>query len=383
MQKITEEFYFDDGSRIYHIDPNPEDSHVKVGRFYSFEFCRKSAVFDGVAVDQFWMALNSLYGRKGANPRNYDLLVELYRGQCNKSATILHDEVVDSYILAKLLPYVRRNGSRHVFDDAILTSPQRFGERKQDLVLRLESQLAASRHDELDLESFHRKTNVLLGKPDMPEAADAYYREMADELLSEGRQAFRNLGPVDGIQVAILKLQSWMKTFARRSGHEDQKSALNMLSYECRAALHRCYSAAWYLLLGHLKEKYDLDRASLRFHGLMHFDIQLPSNVPGSAFHLFHGHIFALHPGLSLFFQTRTGGELIADYLRTDETDPAFQRLLNGFYVALADYYVRSDECANARKRSSRDEKSADIEEVAAAQTKGRGRRGLAGPKRT
>jgi len=164
MQRITEEFYFDDGTRILHIDPTDKDRFgVKGGRIYSFEFCRKSAVFGGVAVDQFWMALDSLYGRKGAHPRNYDVLVELYRARCNKAATILHDEVLDSYILAKLLPYIRRNGSRRIFDDAILTSPQRFGERKQDLIRQLDERLAEGRHDALDMESFHRKTNTLLG----------------------------------------------------------------------------------------------------------------------------------------------------------------------------------------------------------------------------
>ena len=72
---------------------------------------------------------------------------------------------------------------------------------------------------------------------------------------------------------------------------------------------------------------------------------------------------------------TRTGGELIEDYLRKNEFDPAFERLLNGFCVALGDYYVRSDECAEARKRSSCDDKSADIEQVAASQSQGRDRR--------
>lgn len=376
MKRITEEFYFDDETRRLHIHPAKKDGFImETGGYYSFEFCRKSAVFGDVPVDQFWLSLDSIYGRRGAHPRNYEVLVELYWAQCMQALTVFDDETIDSFILAKLLPYFRRNGSRKIFDDAILTSPRRLGERKQDLVHQLDIKLAASRHGTLDMESFHRKSNALLGRPDLSPEAEACYRELAEELLGKGRAAIGRWGPKVGIQAPISTLEHWMKTFARRSGQEDRKLALDMLSYEARAAVHRCYSSVWYLVLDRLAEKCEFDEASVQFHRLMHFDIQLPSNIPGARFHLFHGHVFSLHPGLGLFFQTRTGGELIGDYLRGHGADVPFGHLLNGFCTALADYYVRSDEIASARKRSSRDLQFENLEEVAADQSKGRGRR--------
>lgn len=376
MQRITEEFYFDDETRLFRFHPAKKNGYVmEAGRYFSFEFCRKSTDFGGTPVDQFWLALDSIYGRRGVQPRNYEVLIELYWAQCMQALTVFDDDTVDSFILAKLLPYFRRHGSRRIFDDAILTSSRRPGERKYDLVRQLDLQLATSRHGTLDLETFHRKTNALLGRPDLSAEAEACYHELAEELLEEGRAAIGRWGPKDGIQASISKLEHWMRTFARRSGHEDRKLALDMLSYEARAAVHRCYSSVWYLVLDRLTQKYELDEASVQFHRLMHFDIQLPSNVPGARFHLFHGHVFGLHPGLSVFLRTRTGGELIGDYLRGNGGDRPLRQLLNGFCTALADYYVRSDEIAAARKRSSRDLKFEDLEEVAADQTKGRGRR--------
>jgi hypothetical protein len=173
-----------------------------------------------------------------------------------------------------------------------------------------------------------------------------------------------------------------MNTFARRSGNHAKKLALDMLSYECRAAMHRCYSATWEKLLTHLEEKYELDRASVQYHRLMHFDIVLPSDDPRSYFHLFHGHIFALHPGVGLFLQTKTGGELIGEYLRSDDGDRPFQRLLNGLWVSLVDYYLRSDRYAEARKKGACQAEDGDVEATATAQTGGKGRRCLPGPKR-
>ena len=182
------------------------------------------------------------------------------------------------------------------------------------------------------------------------------------------------------MQIPISKLQTWMNSFARHKGNEEKKLALDMLSYECRAALHRCYSAVWNKLLLHLEKKYELDEASVQYHRLMHFDFVLPSNLPNANFHLFHGHVFALHPGVDLFLQTNTGGELVGDYLRGEDDDRPFRRLLNGLYVGLCDYYARSDRYAEDRKKSSRDLKVADVAAVDEAQTKGRGHRRLPGP---
>lgn len=383
MERITEEIYFDDGTRGLRFHPAvPNGCVVEAGRYYSFELGRKSVVFGDVPVQQFWMPLDSIYGRPKAQPRNYEVLVELYWAQCMEALTVFDDEVLDSYILAKLLPYFRRNGSRRIFADSILTYAYHFGERKQDQVRRLDDLLAASRHTALDIAKFHEHTNELLGGNfKRTDEAAAAYQELEAELLGEGRRAVQRWGVANGMQVPIATVERWMKTFARRRGHEAKKLALDILSYEARAAMHRCYSAVWFELLAHLERKYELDQASVQFHRLMHFDVQLLSNLPDRNFHLFHGHIFALHPGLGLFFQTRTGGELLGDYLRRGTGDEPFRRLLNGICVATGDYRARGLTCADERKSSNRGLSYGDVEELDAAQTKGRGRRRLAGPK--
>jgi hypothetical protein len=379
-QKITEEIYFDDGSRCVRMHPAVKNGCVaQAGRYYSFELWRKPAEFGGVTVDQFWMKRDSVYGRQGKNARNYDVLVELFWAQCMQAMTVFDDDVVDSYILAKLLPHVRKYGSRRIFDDAILASPKLFGTTKKQLVADLERTLASSRGGMLDIAAFQRKTGDLLGRPELEPRVQTEYLALADELLGAGRRALGRWG-ADGLSVPVAKLQSWMKSFVRRRGNEEKKLALDMLSYECRAAMHRCYSAVWFKLLRHLEDKYELDEASIQYHRLMHFDVVLPSNLPVANFHLFHGHVFALHPGVDLFLQTPTGGELVGDYLRGDDGDRPFRRLLHGLYVGLCDYYVRSDRYSEDRKRSSLDRKVADPAAVDEAQTRGRGRRRLPGP---
>lgn len=379
-QRIVEEVRFDDGSRRFHFKPGmPNQCIVEAAKLFSFELCRKQATFGSVPVDQFWMEVSSLYGQRGRSARNGTVVVEFYWSQCMKAATVLREEVQQSYILASLLPYARSNGSRRVFDDAVLTKAKRIGEKSEEQIADLDQQLAVGRNGMIDMETFHRQSAALLGPPDFAPDVKRAYQELADELLGEGCRALVRWG-TPGLEVPIKKLQRWMGTFARRRGNETKKLALDMLSYECRAAMHRCYSATWDKLLSHLEEKYHLDRPSVQFHRLMHFDITLPSNLRNANFHLFHGHIFALHPGLSLLLQTKTGGELIADYLRVEAGDQPFRRLLNGIKIGLWDYYSRSDRYAKARRDSSRFVTCGDIEAVAAAQTNGKGSRRLRGP---
>lgn len=381
IERITEELCFDDGGRRFHFQPGaPNKCVVEAAKCFSFELCRKQVRFDGVPVDQFWMEVPSLYGQRGRQARNGDVVVEYFWSQCLKAATVFDENVQESYILANLLPYARSNGSRRVFDDAVLTSAKRLGEKREDQIADLDRQLAASQDDLLDIETFYSKTANLLGPPDFGPNAINAYQELADELLGEGRRALEDWGR-PGIAVPIKKLQSWMRTFARRRGNETKKLALDMLSYECRAALHRCYSATWWDLLLHLEKQYQLDEASVQFHRLMHFDNFLPSNLPNAEFHIFHGHVFALHPGLSLFLQTKTGGELIADFLRVPDDDQPFRRLLNGILIGLYDYSSRSERYAEARKQSTQMLQTDNIEAVAAAQSHGRHRRRSFGPR--
>lgn len=364
IQRLTEELRFDDGSRrIYRHPSVPRGCIVEAARVYSFELFRKQTTFGSVPVDQFWMSLSSIYQRAGKPARNYDVVVEYFWANCMRELSVFDDEVMDSYILAKLLPYVRRNGSRRVFDDAVLTSERRFGQSKAELIEHLDRQLADSRGEMLNLVQFRDKTADLLGPCTLSEEVQSEYAALTEELLGEGRNALGRWG-APGLQVPINKFQGWMKSFARRSGNEARKLALDVLSYESRAAMHRCYSAVWYNLLTHLEREYAMDEASAQYHQLMHLDVVLPSQRKDANFHLFHGHVFALHPGISLFLQTRTGGELMADHLQNDGGRP-FARLLHGLWVGLWDYHLRGRDYAQSRKKSVRQVAGMDLDAFA------------------
>lgn len=322
------------------------------------------------------MSHDGVYPRSEKPARNFNVIVKSYWALCLRDGTVLNDEVMDSYLLATVLPYVRSNGARRVFDDAVLG--RKGGRRsEQEEAQTLDRALVAERERRLDWQAFHHRTADLLGPYEVSEEVRTEYASLTEELLGGGREAVGHHGD-GGLRVPIKIVQDWMRTFARRGGNEARKSALDILSYECRAALHRCYSACWFELLTQLERKYEMDQASVQYHRLMHFNLFVPSQRRDADFHLFHGHIFALHPGISRFLQTPTGGELIGDYLRHDGGEP-FERLLNGFWIALLDYHGRSADVALERKKLGFQAMDGDVEALAALQARGRGRRRLPG----
>jgi hypothetical protein len=121
---------------------------------------------------------------------------------------------------------------------------------------------------------------------------------------------------------------------------------IDILSLECRAALNRCYLAVWCLLLPHLANRYQLSEESIAFHRFWHLDQCQPTNDHGGLFHLFHGHTFALHPGAGLLLLTKTGSELMGQWLTKPVAGHAFERLLHAMCTAMGKY----SEFANAIK---------------------------------
>ncbi len=351
--RFTEELFLDDGCRRFHQVPGqPGKLVVEGGKWYSFELCRKRAQMGEVSIDQWWMDIASVYGQRNRVARNRDVMIAYFWGLCVKNLTVFDDGVQESYILARLLPHVRGYGSRRVLADAVLTLPGRIGTKKQDLIEQLDTELDKHRSEEMDIVKFRDETAKTLGPADYEEAIWDRYRKFQEELLGEGKQALQRLGP-DGIQIPLQRWQDWMRSIGRHRGHEEEKLVLDILSYECRAALHRCYSAAWCDLLPHLIQKYSLTAASTRFHTLWHLDQCQESNSAEAYFHLFHGHVFALHPATGIFVQTRTGSELIGEWLAAPESSTAFGRLLYGLFIATADYARRSDFTRTLRSKDA------------------------------
>lgn len=372
---IEVELYIHDGR--WGVIPHPSRTNAAIvtrGSSYRFKLFHKTFDFGGVSVRQFWMDHAGLYGRRPKPTRHSRLIPEYFWAMCRIGGSCHDAGPRESYILAKLLPHTRINGAREVFDDAVLAYPNQIGATKRQLIARLDERLTESRGQSLDMQSFQRRSGSFLGPPEYPLEVWREYERLTAELLNDV-PATGAAWDYPNTSRYVEIFEDWMRNVGRRGGNECVKDALNMLSYECRAAFHRCYTVVWLQLLLELEKEHGLDAASVLYHRLMHTDVVFPSDDARSYFHLFHGHIFALHPAISLFLQTRVGGELIGDFLRARDNAP-FQRLLNGFLIAVGEYQERSQQIAATRAGRNVVTSVEDLERVAAQQTGNRRRRG-------
>jgi hypothetical protein len=328
------------------------------GERFVFALCRKAERMGTVPVDHWWMPATELYRQRGQRRRrggNHAAVTEVFWALCRREGTHHEPDVQESYLLSQLLPYARSQGSRRIFADAYLESRgQAAGSARQAARAELEEMLRASQGEGLTRLTFQRKTGEALGPPELtPEAMQAYL-EFCEAFFGSARPALAADEPA-GVAAAVAGWQKVMRSVGRRGGQALQKQVLDILSYEARASLHRCYSAAWdLLLLPMLEQKYALSPESLAFLRLWHLDQVSESNLDEQAyFHLFHGHVFALHPACGEFLCTRTGRALMGRWLRRP-SDPAFARLLHGLYVAVLHYGGRRDQATWDRKKQPR-----------------------------
>lgn len=143
-----------------------------------------------------------------------------------------------------------------------------------------------------------------------------------------------------------------MRRIGRRGGHALDKQVLDILSYECRAAFHRCYSAGCWDLIPRLTLKYHLSPANQCFLHFWHLDhCSESAQGPHAMFHLFHGHIFALHPAGAALLQSPTGRDLLATWLQEPESAAAFGRLLHAIFVTLHRYVEQRETGASNRRK--------------------------------
>ena len=97
---------------------------------------------------------------------------------------------------------------------------------------------------------------------------------------------------------------------------------------------------------------YHLDRPSLNFLRFWHLDhiSEAEQDVP-ACFHLFHGHVFGLHPIGADLIRTHTGRDLIGAWLTRPDDPEAFGRLLHSIYLAAFVYYLRRETTADDRRQ--------------------------------
>lgn len=358
-----------------------EEQVVVGSRPFVFSLCRKREAMGRVPVDHWWMPVPALYDQRGNRGRgrgNYESVVDCFWAMCGHEGSTSEVDVQESYLLARLLPSARNQGSRRIFPDAHLESrAQASTESRMESVRELDSQLSSCREKTLGLVEFRDRTGEVLGPPRLTEEAIGEYETFSTTLLGPASAELAG----DESKALERLLERWadfMRSIGRRRGNLLQKQVLDVISYECRAALHRCYSAVWSEMIPELGRRHLLDPESLRFLEFWHLEqVMEASNVEYANFHLFHGHVFALHPATGEFIRTTTGRELVGDWLTHPDGEGPFGRLLHGMYVSTFHYASRRQDIAEQRKKRPPTVAGTDMVELEEGQeARKRGRRG-------
>ncbi|HKB41105.1 MAG TPA: hypothetical protein VKD72_32050, partial [Gemmataceae bacterium] len=248
-----------------------------------FSLCRKAELLGTVPVDHWWMQKTALYGQRARRAKaggNFHAVTSAFWALCGREGAQHEPETQESYLLARLVPFARNQGSRRVFVDACLDPPRSSPDSAyQKSPEELEPLLHSTRTKRMSRLDFQRKTGDALGPPQLDNDTTTTYRAFCEDLFAPARE----LLPADeagAVERVIARWQWWMGSIGRRGGQARQKLVLDVLSYEARAALHRCYSAAWdMLLLPYLQKHYRLSPASVTFLRLWHIDQAEESNL--------------------------------------------------------------------------------------------------------
>jgi hypothetical protein len=348
--------------------------------------CRPQDLPPLSGVAHVWMNTRTLYGQRKRAAVNLGPMTNYFWRRCGLAGTHIHPQTQESFLLASLCPVVRSSAAQRIFTDARLGRGKSRSGLKQFEASELERLLAAqvrsprARDHELTPQEFYAQTQGILEMPKLRREEEAAYTELSEELFSEARPVLVERGTI----AADLVLKKWgelTRRIGRRSGPAValKKTAMNILSYEARAAVHRCYSCVWNDLLVHLGQKYKLSAESTRFLKLMHLEQVSESNLAGANFHLFHGHVFALHPGMAILMRTHTGKSLLGRYVAAENEQTrtgAFQRLLAAISTSLCYYTGRRHDTRRTKRGIDPGEEGLDaIVEQQIARRSGKRRR--------
>lgn len=333
-------------------------------KVFPFRLRREDAVYGNVELPHYWIDQRGVYGDRKRSQSLHRKLVDCFWAICMREGAVFDEGPQESYILANLLPYARSNGSRRVFVDALPAPEEKWPKNRKELICNLDTLLKSSPSKMMTLTEFHDDTANAIGPLRYEEDVWSLYRNFQAELLVQGRERLEKEGP-SGVEATRQLWVNWMNSISRRAGHQKEKQILDIFSYECRAALHRCYSAVWEEILKYLKSDYDLPFQSALFHKFWHQDQNFGSDHPqDSYYHIFHGHIFSLHPASGNFILTPTGQKLIGDWLSESQNGRSFGRLLYGLAVAVHDYAIRHEVHSELRKKQPESAPGGDMERV-------------------
>src|SRR4051812_33527075 len=132
------------------------------GVLFGFELLCKPEQVGDVNVIDFWMDVCTLYGQRKRAPANLQPMADYFWRRCGVEGTFREADLQETYLLARLCPYVRGTAAQAVLTDARLSRWE--GKRWARTAAELDRTLAGlaharRRHDrELSMRQFHKKT---------------------------------------------------------------------------------------------------------------------------------------------------------------------------------------------------------------------------------
>ena len=327
----------------------------------------KDAQMGHANIRQFWMDLRTLYPAAGEKAGNGRSIVEYFWDLCRRADTRSSRAVQESFLLMSLLPLTRRQGTQRVIADARFGPEQSkaYAKQRGRAIADLEAILNSGTPTLNTMRVFCDRTGAALRSSVISAEVEAQYASFTAELFHAPCGIVEH-DPDGAVELLRERWRRAMKNWGRHRGHDVQKRVLDILSYESRAAFHRAYSAVWTDLLADLHHAFNLSAEDLRFIQLWHLDRCSRHEAGVPRFHLFHGHVFGLHPATALLAQTRTGRRLIGDFLLASTPElqlEPFQRLLYGIELAVHVYLQYRADIADGRRRRPN---TIDMSEIAA-----------------
>lgn len=307
--------------------------------------CEKDISLGNESFRQFWLKNTSVYGGRNRPAENQaSILGFFHRMAAASTCHIHHRDTAGTHLLASLASDIRSNKSQEVFPDA---SPANASSAyRYRMVADLDDILQQTAGEELSCDDFYRHSRNIGELADLP-------NEVVDEYLSLESQLFAGVlsdwvaEPEICARLLQQRWRDWMRQARRRDCSHVFKEVLNILSYESKAALHQCYSLLWL----HLADAFAAQEESTfvrQFHRFWHCDHRV-STGDLQDMHLFHGHVFGLHPAFSLMIQTKTGGGIVADAAGQGMDSAAMRTFFAAGIVSL-NFYM-SDRIENRRRR--------------------------------
>ena len=315
-------------------------------RTFAFTLYRKHNEHWADGIDeQWWMSIPGIYRNGPERNPNSDNIVDHYWSCISDHVRDpSYEDAVERYLQANLLPVYRSNRAARVFLDSI---PGKRGLR--DSINGLNGLLAQCRGETLCEEEFSQHTVRLLRSDEIPaycrppsDIMQQLYHRFHSELLDDPKSVLLRGDVGSAIEIARDNWAAFRRKYVRPAGFSMEKTVLDMLSYENKAAFHHCYSNLWENLIPQLEEKYRWNEATVIFHKFWHLAPHLRDG--GGEYTPFHGHIFGLHPGCGWMINTDSGQQLIGNWLNDFRNSTLYQRVLYGLWVSINHYVSRLSE---------------------------------------